>query len=282
MIRQANAASDVAAHNPSRPTTQGNALARRIKVDDVSIPSIRREFIAFDVETTGLNPAVDRIVEVGAVYFSNGKVVDRFSTLVNPGIPIPPTASAINHITNTMLLSAPSEADVYPKLVNFLGDALDCGIIMCAHNARFDFDFLCNTLSRLGIDGNIAYADTLRLAKNLIKNLPNYKQASLEHYFGLTNTSSHRADSDAENCGHILCQLIDLAEKTNQDERKRIEKKGQHVKNLRYVPIFKHLFPDRAAILASCDLKRAAVHTLRSVVFTHFLNLSFQSSDHIF
>ena len=175
------------------------------------------------METTGLSPISDRIVEIGATIFQNGTVQRVFSSLVNPSISISQSASAVNHITNSMLNSAPSEKEVYSQLVDFLGDALCGGIVMCAHNAKFDFDFLCHTLSRLGFNANIEYIDTLSLSRKYLHGLENYKQSTIENYFGLTNPSSHRAASDAENCGHILYRLLDVASESLEIEKRQIE-----------------------------------------------------------
>lgn len=202
----------------------GNANAKQISLDFTNINKIRECFISFDVETTGLNCKTDRIVEIGAVLFRNGKVDKEFSTLVNPGISISQKASSINHITNEMLSSAPSESEVYANLVDFLGDALQGKTVMCAHNANFDFSFLCNTLSRLGYNANIEYLDTLKIARQYLHGLVNYKQPTIENHFGLINTASHRAGNDAENCGYILTKLIDLAFTDLEKEELKKEK----------------------------------------------------------
>lgn len=208
---------------PSIPVRTGNAVADKIELDVTNAELLRQQFIAFDVETTGLSPAIDRIVEIGAVLFANGEPVDSFSTLVNPRMNISASATAVNHITNNMLSSAPLEQDVYPRLIEFLGEAVCGNIIMCAHNAKFDFDFLCNTLSRLGYDAQIRYADTLSLSRMYIKGLNNYKQCTLEGHLGLINSASHRASSDAEICGRILCSIINYADEALASERKQIE-----------------------------------------------------------
>lgn len=202
---------------------KGKTTAFRIELDSANIDSIRKCFIAFDVETTGLNPITDRIVELGAVIFQDGKVVKSFSSLVNSEVPLSQSASDVNHITNDMLLSAPLEKEIYPSLIEFFGEALYGKIVMCAHNAKFDFDFLSNTLSRLGYNANIKYVDTLSLARKHLRGLENYKQCSVEAHFGLTNSASHRAVSDAENCGHILFRLLDFANSSIETERKQIE-----------------------------------------------------------
>lgn len=198
-----NATSDL----PTR--TRGNVTVEKISVGYGIAHLLKHQFIAFDIETTGLSPTNDRIVELGAVKFLNGEPMQQFTTLVNPGISIPPSATSVNHITNHMLASAPGEKDAFSQLVTFLGDALDGKIIMCAHNATFDFNFLSNTLSRLGYSATIQYVDTLNLARKYIHYVPNYKQSTLEQHLGLTNPTAHRASTDAENCGKILCHILD-------------------------------------------------------------------------
>lgn len=186
----------------------GIVTATRLTLNKAVYEQLTKRYIAFDVETTGLSPFSDRIIELGAVRFVNGVAVDTFSTLVNPGILIPPSATAINHITNEMVQAAPKERDVYEKFLDFLGDAAYGGGILCAHNARFDFGFLEKTLSRLGVDAELKYVDTLALSRQFIPGLPNYKQGTIEAHFGFTNKSSHRASSDAEMCGRILNQIL--------------------------------------------------------------------------
>lgn len=198
----------------------GNAIAETININSKTVAMLHRTFIAFDVETTGLSVESDRIIELGAVRFIDGKVVDEFNTLVNPGMRIPGSATAVNHITNDMISIAPSEKEAYEKLWDFLGDAAQQKTIMCAHNANFDFRFLVNTLRRLGYDGDFYYVDTLNLSRKYIKGLENYKQETIGNYLGLTNNYAHRAASDAKICGEILCNiLLELDEEINEQRR---------------------------------------------------------------
>lgn len=194
----------------------------RTDLDSEKSERMRKKFIAFDVETTGFNQALDRIVEIGAVIFEDGEITKTFSSLVNPGVLIPKAATEVNHITNEMLADAPTEQEVYPKLIEFLGDALDSNTLMCAHNASFDFGFLGHTLYRLGYDAKISYLDTLKIARQYLQGVKNYKQKTLEEHFGLENLASHRASSDAENCGYIMLRLLDAANETFEREKIRI------------------------------------------------------------
>lgn len=194
------------------------AFAFSTEVDLLNIDKIRDCFIAFDVETTGLSKVNDRIVEIGAVIFRNGKPEDYFHSLMNTGVPISSSAFAVNHITDTMIAEAPTEKEVYSKLVDFLGEAMSGKIIMCAHNADFDFAFLTRALDRLGYgDARIEYVDTLQTARKYLKGLENYQQTTVAEYLGIENGEAHRAVSDAECCGHILCRLLDVIENPESD-----------------------------------------------------------------
>ena len=106
-----------------------------------------------------------------------------------------------------MLSRAPTESQVYPSFVDFLGDALQGKTIICAHNATFDMGFLSATLERLGYNGKIRYVDTLSLSRRRLK-LENYKQNTIADHYGFVNMNAHRADSDAEICGKILWELL--------------------------------------------------------------------------
>ena len=184
--------------------------------------SLLKRYIAFDVETTGLSSFSDRIVELGAVVFENGQIISKYSTLVNPGCPIPLAASQVNHITNEMLANAPTESQVYPSFVNFLGDALQGNTIICAHNASFDMGFISSTLERLGYNGTIRYVDTLSLSRRRLS-LENYKQDTVAKHYGFINMNSHRAVSDAEVCGKILWELLKEQDKAPKKQEPVME-----------------------------------------------------------
>jgi DNA polymerase III epsilon subunit family exonuclease len=197
---------DNAEHNP------GNVVTRYTEVTPEIASQLSKRFIAFDVESTGLNTHSDRIVELGAVLFENGKPVSAFSTLVNPGVSMPEKATEICHITDEMLAAAPSEAEVYPDLLRFLGDALTCQTYMCAHNARFDLDMLRHTLVRLGYTADIRYVDTLKISWKCLHGMPNHKQPTLAAQLGITVENAHRAADDALVCGRLLLHMLPLVE----------------------------------------------------------------------
>ena len=222
----------------------GHSTAEKADLSSEIIERAKNRFIAIDVETTGLSPESDRIVELGAVWFVKGIVTDRFSALVNPGVLIPASASSVNHITNDMIASAPNENVVYKGFVDFLGDAFSGKTIMCAHNAKFDFDFLSRTLSRLGYDAEMQYLDTLSLSRMLIKGLDNYKQGTIEQHFGLTNRAAHRAESDAEICGNILYRLLECADGAIEEENAQIERSTPTEEELEVCAVIQKILSD--------------------------------------
>ena len=172
---------------------------------------LRRRFIAVDFETSGLNRTSDRIIEIGAVRFENGREIDSFSCLVKSVPHIPAVASAVNHITDEDLrLYGLTETDAFHRFIDWLGEEVFTGFIpLVSHNARFDMAFLENTLDRLciGLSGDIRYFDTLTLSRRHLS-LPDYKQDTVAQAFGIVNPDAHRAVTDARTCGLIMLQLF--------------------------------------------------------------------------
>lgn len=229
---------------PAAARTHGASTADCIDLDPDIIAAVRSKLIAFDVETTGLNPKTDRIVELGAVLYVDGNTTERFSTLVNPGIPMPAAASSVNHITNNMLASAPGEEEACRNFMSFIGDAAHGITCMCAHNAGFDFSFLCETLSRLGYDAEFRYLDTLKISKRLIKGLADYKQSTIERHFDLSSSTAHRAGADAETCGNILFHLIEIEEERLERERAKREKSIPNKDELKVCAVIQKILTD--------------------------------------
>ncbi len=165
-------------------------------------------FAVVDVETTGARAtAGDRITEVAVVVVCGGRREVVFDSLVNPGRPIPPAICAITNITNDMVRSAPTFAEVADQVVAALA-----GRIFVAHNARFDWNFLCAEIRRasdLALDG--PRLCTVRLARRLVKGITSCGLDSLTHWFGFTNPARHRAGGDALVTAELLGRLLVLA-----------------------------------------------------------------------
>ena len=235
----------------------------RIDLDIFNYKLLQKEFVAFDIETTGLSPTRDRIIELGAVLFNNGKKVKTFSSLVNCGVDISNDAESVNGITKEMIRNAPNEYEVFSNLIKFLGEAMQGKIIMCAHNASFDFGFLYNTFLRLRIKSDIKYVDTLSLSRKYIKDVENYQQRTLEEYLGLKNEMAHRAVYDAENCGEILSFIL---EKTND------EFEAETLKYQKSIPLENEL--EVCAFIQNCIASKGAdINNLRFIrVSNNYVN----------
>jgi len=154
-------------------------------------------YVAFDLETTGLNVAFDRVVEIGAARFdAKGRVVDRFERLINPGRPISPSARAVNGLLDSDVADAPTASVVLPEFLAFLAESPEAPLI--AHNAAFDAGFLGRELARLGAPAPACPThDTLALARRKLPKLRNHKLDTLARHFGIEQAVVHRAGADA-------------------------------------------------------------------------------------
>jgi DNA polymerase III subunit epsilon len=166
------------------------------------------KFVAFDLETTGTKPSSDMIVEVGAVLFDGDRAVKGYGKLVDPGVPIPPDASAVNGISDDMVRGQPNIADVLGDFAEFCGD-----LPLVAHNAPFDFKFLLEDvkLHRAAAPKG-AVLDTLPLARKIFPGLPNYKLGTLVRHFGFPSGTFHRAEEDSSYCGLLFAKIIQTLE----------------------------------------------------------------------
>lgn len=162
-------------------------------------------FVVFDLETTGFSPRYDEITEIGAVKIENGRIIDRFSTFVNPLRPIPPKIVELTNITDEMVSDAPTVDVALPLFEDFIGDS-----ILVAHNASFDSRFI---EFRRKDKANYPTIDTLLLAQCLDLQVKNYKLATLAKRFGINLQGAHRAVNDAEATAELFLHLKRLAEK---------------------------------------------------------------------
>jgi len=175
-----------------------NNLLKKLNLDD---------FVALDFETTGVDSVNDRIIEVAAIRFTNGKASEKFVKLVNPGRPIPDFIVNITNISNDMVKDAPLEKDIVEDLIKFIGSSP-----IIAHNTPFDIAFLKELAERY----NIKFTepdlyDSLPLARTFIYHLPAFNLGVVSEYYGLSAEGSHRAEKDTENCGIVFLNLIEEA-----------------------------------------------------------------------
>ena len=168
------------------------------------------DYIAFDLETTGLDSNSDEIIEIGAVKVQNNQVVSTFQELVKPACPVPPEASRVNHISNVMLKDSPDITEVLPAFVDFIGN---CPVLI-AHNARFDAGFLTSAADKQKIPLRHSYVDTVEIAAERWPALPNKKLGTIAAHIGFTNPQAHRALGDAQAVHQIVqAALFGIPEK---------------------------------------------------------------------
>jgi DNA polymerase-3 subunit epsilon len=167
-------------------------------------------FIVLDFETTGLSPNVGaRTTEVAAVRVENGRMTDRFQSLMNPGVRIPSFIQDLTGITNQMISKAPKNASVMKDLHQFIGKTP-----LVAHNASFDKKFLDAELELLGLKSEQHIACSLLVARRVYQNAPNHKLGTLVKYKNIEHDGTfHRALADAEMTARLwLCMKEDIAD----------------------------------------------------------------------
>lgn len=164
-------------------------------------------YTIFDLETTGMSPVHDRIVELGAVRIETDGSTLRYSSLVNPGVPIPRRVSAVHGITDQMVADAPAFDAVAREFMQFAGDSK-----LVAHNARFDLSFLQESLHRCAMNTWTAGAyDSISLIRKAYPGMPSYSLQSLRMAFSLgegIEGSAHRALYDAELTAEIFSMAM--------------------------------------------------------------------------
>lgn len=151
-----------------------------------------KDFVAIDVETSGLNPAEDKIIEIGMVKVIDGDIVDRYATLINPRLVIDNRITELTGITQDMLEGKPFIEDVIEDIINFIGD-----LPILGHNVIFDYSFIKKAAVNSGLTFDKKGIDTLKLARRL---LPEVEHKNLEYlckYFEIDSENSHRAYDDA-------------------------------------------------------------------------------------
>ena len=152
-----------------------------------SIIAFPCDYTVLDLETTGLNPKTDLIIEFAAVKVRGGKVVDTFQSLCDPGFPIPPAIEAITGITTEMVRNSPNPRSVLPDFLDFVGDSYIVG-----HNVLFDVRFIT---ASAGTFKN-TYIDTMKIFRKLHPSFPHHRLCDMVEYYGKRNDSAHRALSD--------------------------------------------------------------------------------------
>ena len=184
-----------------------NDVDDRIVVHGAQDMTFDQEFVAFDLETTGLSSRTDRIIEIGAVVMKNGQEVDRFQTFVDPERQLERKIVDLTGITDEMLVGAPKIEEVLPEFLAFIK-----GRVLVAHNSDFDTGFIRAECTRLGYEYNFTAADTLILSQNLLPQLGKFKLNIVSNALSLPDFNHHRAGDDALTCGLIMDRLMKMLE----------------------------------------------------------------------
>lgn len=165
------------------------------------------DFIAFDVETTGLSAIACKLVELSAVRFRlSGGEMEIFSELINPECEIPLEVTRIHGITDEMVKNSPTNKEVIPKFLEFVGSK-PC--VLVAHNAPFDVGFLKVAVARLGINvPELKVLDTLSLSRALVDGVVDYKLKTLAQHFEIVDGDYHRALADSHHVRHIFGKIM--------------------------------------------------------------------------
>ncbi len=165
--------------------------------------SLDEKFVVFDLETTGFSPEKNRIIEIGAVKVENGKITDRFSTFVNPEVPIPFRIEELTSINDEMVLDAPTIDKILPEFLEFCKDC-----VMVAHNASFDMSFIAANCAALGLPCDKTVVDTVAMARVLLPALNRFKLDTVAKAVGVPLGHHHRAVDDAACTAEIFEKFL--------------------------------------------------------------------------
>ena len=181
------------------------------------------DFVVFDLETTGAKAPPCRITEIGAFRVSRAVITEKFHTLVNPEIPIPPFITALTGISDSMVKDAPLFADIADQLLEFLDDS-----ILVAHNAPFDMHFLNHEISR--VYGEYRMANpclcTVQLSRKLLPHIENHKLKTVAEHYSIALVNHHRASDDARATAEIFVNLIEMLQDYGYHDLASIKKLG--------------------------------------------------------
>ena len=224
-------------------------------VTDSQNQDLDADYVVFDLETTGFSPETNRIIEIGAVKVQNGKIVDKFSTFVNPQVPIPFRIEQLTSINDSMVIDAPVIADILPEFMKFCE-----GCVMVAHNADFDMSFIKKNCQRLNIPCKPTIVDTVALARVLLPNLNRFKLDTVAKALGVSLENHHRAVDDAGCTAEIFVKFIEMLRERGMSTLDEVNAMGtSSVQNVQKMPTY------HAIILATCDQGRTNLYKLISL-----------------
>ncbi|MBP3603999.1 MAG: PolC-type DNA polymerase III [Lachnospiraceae bacterium] len=212
------------------------------------------DFVVFDIETTGFSPVNNRIIEIGAVKVSGGAIVDKYSTFVNPKVPIPFEIEKLTGINDSMVMDSPEIEEILPEFLAFCGDA-----VLVAHNANFDMSFIKENAARLGIRREFTYIDTVGIARVLLPNQAKHTLDAVAKTLNISLENHHRAVDDAQATAEIFVKFIPMLREAGADNLDKVNAMGASSPD-----IIKRLPTYHAIILAQNNTGRENLYTLVS------------------
>ncbi len=218
-------------------------------------------YVVFDLETTGFSPINNRIIEIGAVKVSGGKIAERFSTFVNPQVPIPFKIEELTGIRDDMVLNAPVIEKALPEFLEFCR-----GAIMVAHNAGFDMSFISKNCQRQKLPCEYTVIDTVALARVLLPHLNRFKLDTVAKALKISLENHHRAVDDAACTAEIFVKFAEMLKERGISTLEDVNALGStSVENIRKLP------SHHAIILAANDTGRINLYRLVSAAhLTYF------------
>ncbi|MCI9136577.1 MAG: PolC-type DNA polymerase III [Lachnospiraceae bacterium] len=223
-------------------------------VENPGDQKLEETYVVFDLETTGFSPVNNRIIEIGAVKITNGKIEERFSTFINPQVPIPFKIEELTGIRDDMVLDAPVIEEELPKFLKFCE-----GAVMVAHNAGFDMSFISKNCERLGFPCEYTVIDTVALARVLLPQLNRFKLDTVAKALKISLENHHRAVDDAACTAEIFLKFMEILQERGIHTLKEINDIGStSVENIKKLP------SHHAIILATNDTGRINLYRLVS------------------
>lgn len=218
-----------------------------------------REFVIFDVETTGLSSVYDTIIEIGAVKMKNGEVLERFDKFINPHHPLNEQTINLTSITDEMVSAADDEDVVIKQFQDFYGDRPLCG-----HNVQFDVGFVNAALRRAGLSEiTQPVVDTLEVSRLLHPEQNRHTLDSLAKKYNVSLEHHHRANQDAEATGYLMYKLLDaFKKKYNEDNLNNLNGYAAHGE------VYKRARPSHMTVLAKDQKGLKNLYKLVSIAST--------------
>ncbi len=212
-------------------------------------------YVVFDLETTGFSPDKNKIIEIGAVKVERGAITERFSTFVNPEVPIPFHIEELTSIRDDMVMDAPKIEEILPQFLEFCE-----GAIMVAHNAEFDMSFIRKNCERQQLTAEFTVIDTVALARMLLPHLNRFKLDTVAKALGISLDHHHRAVDDAACTAEIFVKFIQMLKDRGMQTLDEVNRMGQaSAETIKKLPTY------HAIMLAANDVGRINLYKLISM-----------------